>query len=101
MALNTDYRIRIVFLFEHYFILNKDTRVYERAFIYQKHRNHKCEVITTGFYTFRKRVIYFCIGSRFRVVEHFRQQFDNDVCVVVSATTAFSHDFPILLHLSR
>lgn len=61
MALNTDYRIRIVFLFEHYFILNKDTRVYERAFIYQKHRNHKCEVITTGFYTSQKEQSYISV----------------------------------------
>ena len=76
MALNTGYRIRTVFLFEHSFFLNKDTREFMKELLSIK----TIEITNMRLLPLdsthpERAVIYFCIGSRFRVVERFRQQF--------------------------
>ena len=76
MALNTGYRIRTVFLFEHYFILNKDTREFMEELLSIKNIEITNVRLLPLESTHPERAaIYLCIGSRFRVVEHFRQQF--------------------------
>lgn len=73
--MNTDYRIRTVVPFEHYFILNKDIRKFMKEVLSIKN----IEIMNLGYY-YRILCIqtdqpYISVLEIDSVVEHLRQQF--------------------------